>query len=196
MQWLVSHGSYAVLFLALVGTGLGFPLSEDVILLVAGVLAHRGVTSLALTAVVCAAGVLCGDVVLFLIAQRLGPSALARPLVARALASGRREKIEALLSQRRGAAVFVARLVPGLRMPVFVMSAALGMSLRRFVAWDALGLCISGPVVVGLGYLFSDQLDRVQRHVDRVEHAVLLLAIAAFAVYASVSTRRSRRAAS
>lgn len=92
----LAHGSLALFFVALFATGFGFPVPEDVVLLSAGALAHRGIVPLLPAVIVCMAGVLAGDVALFTTAKRLGPAALDRPFFRRVLPPARREKLDAL----------------------------------------------------------------------------------------------------
>jgi membrane protein DedA with SNARE-associated domain len=80
-----------------------------------------------------------------------------------------------------------------LRVPVFAMAAADGMPLRRFLLWDGLALCVSSPLVVTLGYLGSESVDRVAKGVGRVEHFVALAGVAALLVVFAVRHVREKR---
>lgn len=126
---------------------------------------------------------LLGDLLLFNMARKLGPAAFARKPFSTLLPQQRRERIQRLFRRHGGRVVFVARHLAGLRAAVFAMAGIEGLPLARFVLWDALGLCISAPLMIGLGYLFSDQLDRVRQNVARGEHYLILLAALAFVVY-------------
>lgn len=192
MGWLLTHGSYALLYAALVLAGFGVPIPEELVVLAGGVLAHRRVTVLPVTFAVIYLGLLSGDLVLFTIARRLGPAALDRPGVARLLPPARRARVEALFARYGGAVVLAGRHLPGLRPAIIAMAGANGMHPLRFVAWDALGATITCPVVFGLGYLFSDRLDLVRRDLARVEHVVLLVVVVGFAAYAALSRWRAR----
>ncbi|HKB15096.1 MAG TPA: DedA family protein, partial [Planctomycetota bacterium] len=66
VSFLLDHGSYAALFAALLATGVGVPVSEDLVLLAAGALSHRNSASLGLTLAVALAGIFSGDLFLFL----------------------------------------------------------------------------------------------------------------------------------
>lgn len=190
--WL-SHASLGLIFVGLVGAGLGVPLPEDLALLAAGALAHRTPLPLALVVAVCAAGVLLGDVVLFLGARRLGQAAFERPLFRRLLPPARRARLEVLFAKRGAALVFFARHLAGIRAPVFALAGIQGMPLARFVTFDVLGLCISAPVMVGLGYVFSSHLDELRAGVVRMEHAVVGAAVLGLCGYVLVvATRRLR----
>ncbi len=193
LQLLLSQGSLLLMFGLLVIAGLGVPLPEDLVLLAAGALVHRKVTSLALAAAACVCGVIAGDMILFITARRLGPAILERPLFRRILPPGRRERIESFIRRRGGLAVFLGRHAAGLRSPVFAMAGVLGMPLGRFVLWDTLGLLVSAPWIIAAGYFFSEHLELARRGIAHVEHYLLLAAVLVFVGYVIYATwRRSR----
>jgi len=193
--WL-ADAPLGLLMMALIVAGLGVPLPEDIVLLLAGALAHRGPTPLPVTIACCAVGVLLGDILLFSSARRLGTAALERGLFARLLPPKRRSRIEAMFERRGSVVIFVARHIAGLRAPVFAMAGIHRMPLRRFVLWDSLGILVSVPLMVTLGYLFSEHLDEVERGVGNVEHWAVVGAVVIFLIYVlSVGMRRARRSA-
>jgi membrane protein DedA with SNARE-associated domain len=188
------HGSLAVFFLALVAGGLGIPIPEDAVLLAAGALTHRGVVPIETAIPVCMLGVLAGDTILFTTAKRLGPAALERPFLKRLVTPARRARAEAFVEKRGGVAVFVARHVAGLRAPVFAVAAMHGMPLRKFLLWDALGLCISAPAVFALGWWSSAHVDLARRGIAHVEHWALLIVAIVLLGYAAWARWRRPRA--
>jgi membrane protein DedA with SNARE-associated domain len=188
---LLSHGSIALIVLALIVAGLGLPVPEDIMLLAAGVLVHRGEVSFAGALVACAFGVFVGDTTIFLIARRLGPSALERRPLNLLVTPKRRERIERLFEKYGNVIVFMARHMAGLRAPTFAMAGMHNMSLAKFWLWDGLGLCVSAPVVISIGYWLAENLDRARALLERFEFvivAVILTALVAFLVW-----RRLRR---
>jgi len=195
LEQLIAHGSLALIFGALVVAGLGAPIPEDIVLLAGGALANRRVTSLPLTLGVCFVGVLCGDLLLFRMARKLGPKALERPFFRRILPPEKQAWIRGLFQRRGGLIVFAARHVAGLRAPVFAMAGIEGMPLHRFLLWDAAALCISAPLVFTLGYYFSAHLDLVRRNMARAEHFLLIGAVLFLGGYGlrAAWRRRGRR---
>lgn len=193
LESLVAHGSLLLLFAALVTAGLGVPIPEDLVLLAAGALAHRGIAPVVLVVPVCMAGVLAGDTLLFLMARRLGPRALERRMFRRLLPEGRRARVEALFARRGNWVVFLARHVAGLRAPVFALAGIHGMPLSRFLLWDGLALCLSAPLVLALGWWSSSHLELARRGVARAEHWALLAFAVAVAIYASLAAWRRKR---
>jgi membrane protein DedA with SNARE-associated domain len=175
LYWLVENGSYGIMLLALLAAGLGVPLPEDIVLLAAGVLIHRGVTTWQTTVAVCFVGVLLGDLTIFLIARRLGATALSRRFYARLLPEGRRQKVEHMFARYGGGVVFLARHVAGFRAPVFALAGIHRMRVHTFLLFDALALCISAPLMIGLGYFFSDRLDQALQDLAHARRFALLL---------------------
>jgi membrane protein DedA with SNARE-associated domain len=181
----IAHGSLVTIVAVLIFTGLGVPIPEDVVLLTAGAVTHQGSLSPLLTIFVCLAGVIVSDLLLFTTARRLGQAVFEHRFLRRLLPPERRSRVERLLERYGGRAIFIARHMAGLRAGVFAVAAIHGMPTSRFILFDALGACVSVPVMVTLGFLFSANLDRVLAGVGRVEHYIFLgvmLAVAAFAI--------------
>lgn len=174
--------------------GLGLPLPEDVAVLSAGVLVHRGAVAWWIALPLVLAAVLAGDSILFLLARRLGPKALERPLFRRLLPPARHEHLEDLYRRYGGRLVFFARHVAGLRGAVFALAGMNRMKMRRFLAWDALAAVIGIPLTMAVGYFGSAHVDRVRAGVDRAEHWVALaLALLGLAILALRHQRRLTR---
>ncbi len=186
LDLLLSNGSITLIVLALIVAGLGLPIPEDIMLLAAGVLVHRGEVSYVGALVACAVGVFVGDTTIFLLARRLGPAALSRRPFRWLITPERHERIEGMFARYGNVIVFMARHMAGLRAPTFAMAGMHGMPLSKFWLWDGLGLCVSAPVVIGIGYWLADNLDRAKALLGRFELVVivaLLVALVAFVVW-------------
>ena len=180
---LLSHGSLVLVFVWLMIGSLGIPLPEDIALLAAGVMLSQGTADLPLTILVVTVGVLGGDMVLFLAARRLGPRAYQKRLFQRLLPPKRRARFEDLYAKHGGKVVFIARHVAGLRAATFVLAGIHQMAVRRFIFWDALGACITVPVIVGLGYLGAHHIDVVRAGIAHVQHYIVLVVVVLLAGY-------------
>jgi membrane protein DedA with SNARE-associated domain len=104
----------------------------------------------------------------------------------------RRERIEEMFSRYGNVIVFMARHMAGLRAPTFAMAGMHDMPLAKFWLWDGLGLCVSAPLVIAVGYWLADNLGRAKAlldHAKLVVVGVILLAVIVFFVW-----RRLRRA--
>ncbi|MFT3927325.1 MAG: DedA family protein [Myxococcales bacterium] len=176
---LLSHGSIVLIVLALIVAGLGLPIPEDIMLLAAGVLVHRGEVSYLGALLACAVGVFIGDTTIFLLARRLGPAALERRPLKWLITPERREKIEESFTRYGNVIVFMARHMAGLRAPTFAMAGMHNMPITKFWLWDGLGLCVSAPVVIGIGYWLADNLDRAKALLERFEFVIIAALVAA-----------------
>jgi len=192
LDLLLSHGSIGLVVLALVVAGLGLPVPEDIMLLAAGVLVHRGEVSFVGALGACAVGVLVGDTTIFLIARRLGPAAITRRPLRWLITPSRRIRIEEMFKKRGNVIVFMGRHMAGLRAPIFAMAGINGVKLRNFWLWDGLGLCVSAPVVIGIGYTLADQLDNAKAHLKSFELGVL--AVLALVIIGFIVWRKLRKA--
>jgi membrane protein DedA with SNARE-associated domain len=190
---LLSHGSIGLVFLALVAAGLGLPIPEDIMLLAAGVLVHRGEVSYAGALATCALGVAIGDTTIFLLARRLGPAALERRPLRWVITPERRVKVEEMFRKRGKVIVFMGRHMAGLRAPIFAMAGINGIKLRDFWLYDGLGLCVSAPVVIGIGWWLADELDKAKEHLHRFETGVVIvLAVVIIALFVWRKLRRQK----
>lgn len=173
LDLLLSHGSIGLVVLALVVAGLGLPVPEDIMLLAAGVLVHRGEVSFVGALAACAVGVLVGDTTIFLIARRLGPAAITRRPLRWLITPSRRIRIEEMFKKRGNVIVFMGRHMAGLRAPIFAMAGINGVPLRSFWLYDGLGLCVSAPVVIGIGYKLAEELPKAKAYLHEFETGIL-----------------------
>src|SRR6266851_5226589 len=164
-----AHLIYAFLFLLLLLCGLGFPMAEELVLLAGGVLVASGVLHPLLMFLVNLIGVLIGDVFLFGlgrgVSRRLSRSPRFTHWFAHKLARGR-----PFFARYGDTTVFLARFIPGLRAPAFLIAGTMQMPLWRFVLIDTLASLIFVPALGAVGYLLADHLEGIAawfRHVER-----------------------------
>jgi membrane protein DedA with SNARE-associated domain len=176
---LLGRFTYVAIFAVLCAAGLGAPVSEDLVLLVSGGLAARGLTDFRISLAVGYAGVVMGDVLIYHWGRRLGPRAYEHRIVRKVLSLERQEKLRAHFARHGGLTVIVGRHTPGLRAPIFFLSGASGVGIGKFLACDSLSAAVTVPVVAALGYYFGEHLDDVRARMHQVQYlaaaAVLLL---------------------
>lgn len=191
LEILLSHGSISLVVLALILAGLGLPVPEDIMLLAAGVLVHRGEVTYAGALGACAFGVMVGDTTIFLVARRLGPDALQRRPFRWLITPSRQVRIEGMFSRYGNVIVFMARHMAGLRAPTFAMAGMHGMRLTQFWLWDGLGLCVSAPIVIGIGFWLADNIDHAKAKLESFE--LIIMALIGCALIGFIVWRRLRR---
>jgi len=133
-----------------------------------------------------------GDTTIFLIARKLGPAALERRPLSWVMTPERREQVEEKFARYGNVIVFMGRHMAGLRAPIFAMAGMHHMPITKFWLWDGLGLCVSAPVVIGIGWWFGNNLDEALHILKRFHWAiggVLIVAVGGYFLW-----RRLRRA--
>ena len=188
------HFTYGGLFTLLAVAGLGVPAPQDVTLLLAGYLIHRGLLEPSATVPVCVAGAVAGDAIGFWLA-RTGAARLKRVrLIGELFTSAHFARAERALARNGALTIAVARNVAGVRTVVFATAAATGIPFARFLLWDVLSAIPNVAVLLGLGVLFSDRLKTITVRVSRAESWIALGVLAL--VGAAVLLSRLRREAS
>lgn len=191
LGFLLGQGSIYLVVGFLIIAGLGVPIPEDIMLLAAGILVQRGSVSYWEALVACAIGVFIGDTFIFLIARRLGARVLTVRPFRWIITPERHAKVEELFARYGNLIVFMGRHMAGLRAPIFAMAGIHRVPLYKFWLYDGLGLCVSAPIVIGIGYWLADNIDRAKELMQRFELVVigvLIVAVVGFVVW-----RRLRR---
>ncbi len=147
--------SYPAVVLLLVLCGLGAPLSEELIVITGGLVAAESGASLPLMMGAAYVGTVAGDSLLFHFGRSLGPRLLAHPRLSRVLTPARVLFLQARFARHGALTVLLARLLPGLRAPSFLLAGATGFSFRRFLLADGLGALLTAPLVTWLGFRFG-----------------------------------------
>jgi len=189
-SFLARYGYLAILAL-LLGAGVGVPLPEEPTQLAAGVLAQRGLLSLLPAMATCWVGIVVGDLLWFLLVQRVGPPILERTALRRVLTPERRARVEAHLSRHAFVTVMITRHLSALRLAGFALAATHGVRLRTFVIADALSALASVPLVVTAGYLGAHHLSKVSAGVRNAELA--FIGLVALGLLAALAVRRLHR---
>ena len=180
-------------FLALLGAGMGLPISEDAVLLATGAFAESGAFATTPALLTCMAGVLMGDFFLFSFGRYFGRRAFEWNFFRKIMTEDRQTRAEALYARHGGAAVFLCRFLVGFRVPGFATAGLLNVSPWKFLLFDGLAVCITGPTVFFLGYTFADRLDDVRASLAAAE-LYLLAGVALVALISILAWRRKRRA--
>jgi membrane protein DedA with SNARE-associated domain len=186
VEWIaqfLEEFTYLGVFLVLFVAGLGIPIPEEVPILVGGVLSHEGVVRWWLMLPLCVLGVLAGDAALYGVGRHWGERVLAWRWVRFVLSREREEALMAAYRRHGVKIVFTARHVIGLRAAAFLTAGIARVPFGRFLAADATAAMISVPVVFGLAFLFTDQLQQILAGVHRVERWVPILVLLGVAAW-------------
>ena len=148
----LDYGYYAV-FGALVLCGMGLPLPEDITLVTAGVISELGDKNVHIMLIVAYFGILCGDWMMYLIGWKFGPRLRQSRWFSKILTPERMIQTETLFHRYGSRVIFVARFLPGLRAPIYVMTGITRrISFWHFTLMDGLAALVSVPVFVYIGF--------------------------------------------
>jgi membrane protein DedA with SNARE-associated domain/rhodanese-related sulfurtransferase len=168
--------TYGAVLLAVFAQQLCFPVPSVVFLMAAGALSARGQMHAGLIVLIGVLGCLAGDGIWFWFGRKWGSKAMW--LLCRLSADPRHCSRNAREKFRRyGLPLFcVAKFLPGLDLVVPPLGGAEGVSVPTFLALDAIGGLLWSGSYVGLGYVFSHELNAAIRWVQHFG-AVLGIAI-------------------
>jgi len=171
---------YAGVFCALIAAGFGFPIPEELPVITAGIMVGHEDTTLRwyYMLLVVMAGVVIGDGVLYGIGRIWGRRLLDIGFVRRKLVPvDKQEQIEKNFAERGIWVLLGARLLPGIRTPVFVMAGVLRVPLGRFLLADAIYAIPLVNILFWLSYFLTDQMivifNKVREYQSLVAVAVL-----------------------
>ena len=177
--------------------GLGLPIPEDITLFAGGLSAYYGLTELWLVIAISYFGVIVGDSVIFLLGAVYGRKLTKKWLFHKLLPDERLNAVSSKFRKEGNKLIFVARFMPGLRAPIYFSAGTLHLPYRVFIFYDGVAALLSVPTIIGAVYYFGDELDRVVRVIQKVEHSIfLLIMIVVLAVCAKwyITHRRLRKA--
>ena len=199
MDWLLTHltslqpsAVYNTLAGVLLLCGLGLPIPEDVSLISAGYLAHRGIVNVHTVFLVCFASVLGGDCIAFMLGRLFGSRLLDSHLAQRFFRPRKQIRVRAYFRKFGSKVIFIARFLPGLRFSVFLSAGTLRVRPSVFLTYDAMAALVSVPALVYLAWGFGEHIDHVVSWVRRSEYGILVVVLLA-AVWFAVKVMRKRR---
>ncbi len=172
--------------------GLGLPIPEDISLISAGYMAHRGVVNVHTAFVVSFSAVLGGDVLAFLLGRKFGRRFLEWPPAKRFFSPRKQLRVRAYFRKFGSKVVFIGRFLPGLRFSIFFSAGMLCVRPSVFLIWDTLAALLSVPFLVYLAWIFGDHIDTVISWVRRSEYGILVAAIVVVAIIAFKIVRGRR----
>ncbi len=180
---LLQHSSLSLWgpFLLLLLCGLGLPLPEDIVLVVAGMLAMDDGRSWITTSALMYLGVLLGDSCIFLLGRHYGQRLLAWEFTHHLFPPRKQAKVSRLFERHGTVGLFIARFLPGLRAPIFSTAGAMKVSYLKFLLMDGAAALVSVPVFVWLGHwlwaTFNDDLKHLNSALSVTHRYTLLFSL-------------------
>jgi len=196
---LVEYGPLAI-FVAFVISGIGLHLSEDFILIPAGIFAYEQYVATGHwgwffeASIAAWLGIIAGDAGWIWICRHFGGKLLGWRTFRKLI--GPRTLLEVKFEMdRRGAwALFIARFIPGFRTPMVTMAGLMQLAWWRIMLVEAVGVMITAPLQIGIGVGVA----RVGQSFESAAHrwmlyiaATLAVVLLMFVVHMYIQRRRS-----
>jgi membrane protein DedA with SNARE-associated domain len=192
---LLSHASYFGIALALILTGCGLPISEEIPIVLAGVWScpPQGPLNPWGALAACVVGVFLGDIIIYSIGRHFGRGLLRRHHWWAAYMTPEREaRVEGMIHRHGLKVLFVARFLPGIRAPIYMTVGILRMPFLRYLAMDLICVAIVVGGFFGLSYTFGRVIADWIHSAEVAAVIVVGSAAAAIGVYALVRYRRRK----
>jgi len=182
LQFIIQHG-YALLFVWVLAEQAGAPVPAAPMLLAAGVLAGVGFLHFSMAFVLAMTASLISDFLWFLIGRKKGGAVLSL-LCKISLNPDSCVRRTADLFYRHGArSLLLAKFIPGLSAIATPLAGIFRMSPWRFFLYDGLGAGLWVGSFMGLGYLFSGQIEEVAAYAMKLGASLAGLVFGGLAAY-------------
>lgn len=160
VQFLINHG-YTLLFIGVFAEQIGLPLPSLLFLLAAGALSATRHFDFVIAFGLASSAALITDVFYYELGRRRGAQVL-RFLCRIALEPDSCVRRTEDLFARHGArSLLIAKFVPGLNTVAPPLAGIFQMRFSRFLLFTGVGSFLWAGVFMGVGYVFSDELERI-----------------------------------
>lgn len=147
LEMVMADGSTALIFF--LALALATFVSEDLALLTAGALAGQGQISLTLAIAACFVGIFAGDMLLYFAGRFFGRAAVRRAPLRWFVSENSLKRGAAWLDKNGMSAVFLSRVTPGLRLPIYFAAGVVRTRFLSFTLFFAIAAAVWTPLVVG-----------------------------------------------
>lgn len=172
---------------------IGPPLPSGPLLIVAGALAIEGRLSAWPVAAVAWGASMLGKIALYVVGGRYGRHAMQSLCRMAVTPDSSMEKADSHFERWGAPLLVVAEFIPGIRTLAPSLAGAEKVRILPFLFYSALGAALWTALYVGIGLVFSKQIDRALAILEQTGKLALGLTAAAVAAYFVVKWWRRRR---
>jgi len=174
----VEHWGYLGVLFGIIATGLGFPMPEELPVVVGGGLAVRQEAKWWIMLPVCIVGVIIGDSCLYLIGRIWGSRLVERPFFKKRLLPPERLATITENFHKYGIKILLfARLTPGIRAPIFLTAGITRLSLPRFLIADGIYAIPGVSLLFFLGYFFTERIMALIEVKEELVKSIIILVV-------------------
>lgn len=190
-NFLIQHG-YLLLLAWVFVEQIGVPLPAAPVLLAAGALAATGHLNLWIAGAAALAAALFSDMIWFQIGRRRGNTVLGLLCRISLEPDSCARRTQNVYARHGASSLLVAKFIPWLNTAAPPLAGAFGMRFITFLLFDTLGVLLWAGSFLGLGYLFSSQLEQVAHYAHQLG-TLLLAALLVGSLAAYLGRRYQRR---
>lgn len=185
MEDFLRDWSYLGVFLGIVATGLGFPMPEELPVVIGGALSGTNHARWYIMLPVSIVAVVIGDFFLYGIGRVWGSKLVERPFVKkRLLPPERLESIRQNFQQYGVRILLFARMTPGIRAPIFLTAGITHLPLSQFLLADGLYAIPGVSLLFVLGYYFTEgMVNFFKEEAEKVKGVIIIVVVLAVAGY-------------
>ncbi len=180
-QWLSLHADHAPFFVfgLLLLAGFSFPISEDVLVIVSGVMASTVIPEKTIPLFIAVfLGSYLSDWIAYWIGRLLGPKLSKLAMFRRTLSLERRHIVERFFRRYGFLTLFIGRMIPfGVRNSVFMAAGAGKMNFGRFLLGDGLSCLLFSSVVFFLAFRAGENYDKLHRFLSSMGYVAFCVAL-------------------
>jgi membrane protein DedA with SNARE-associated domain len=182
LEFLLHHG-YVVLLCWVFAEQVGLPLPAMPLLLAAGALAGTGRLSFFASLFYTVLAAVAADSIWYQLGRRKGIRILQLLCKISLEPDSCVRRTEGVFAKQGARSLLLAKFLPGLSTVAPPLAGIFHMRARRFLLFDALGALFWAATFLGLGYVFSGQIERVAEHLASLGGWLLVLVVGALAAY-------------
>ena len=182
LEFLLRHG-YVLLLGWVFAEQAGLPLPSVPLLLAAGVLAGTGRLNFALCLLASVLAAVSADTMWYRLGRLKGIRILQWICKISLEPDSCVRRTEGVFEKYGAKSLLFAKFLPGLNTVATPLAGVFHMRLRRFLVFDALGAVIWSGTFLGLGYVFSEQIERIAENLRLAGGGAMAVAIVGLAGY-------------
>jgi membrane protein DedA with SNARE-associated domain len=190
----IEQAGYAGIALLMLLENVFPPIPSELVMPLAGFTAARGDTTAVGVVIAGTIGSVLGALFWYYIGRFIGTDRLKQwaGKHGRWLTLSPREvdKVDAWFDKHCGSAVFLGRLIPGIRTLISVPAGLFEMGIKRFLMFTTLGSLLWVSILTAAGYLLEDNYEAVGRYLNPVANLMTALIVGTY-LYRVVTWKRA-----
>jgi membrane protein DedA with SNARE-associated domain len=182
LEFLIKHG-YVVLLAWVFAEQLGLPIPSLPVVLAAGALAGTGYLSFWTSIFLITFAALSADSVWYILGRTKGIRILQFLCKISLEPDSCVRRTEGIFSKQGARSLLIAKFIPGLSTVAPPLAGIFHMRARKFLLFDGLGSLVWGLGILGAGYIFSEQIEKIAARAATMGSWLAVLIIGALVSY-------------